>query len=241
MKNIQQIRDIFAEKYSNNEFFYPKDQKTVEIINASFIVDDSYIFSLPNPEYLKQESDWYSTQSLNINDIPGNIPKIWKQVASPEGLINSNYGYLVYNEGNFAQFDSVLQTLTQDKNSRRAIMIYTRPSIQQEYDKDGMSDFICTNTVQYFIRDDKLITSVSMRSNDAIFGFRNDCFWQDCVSFHLLFELQKVYPSVTMGTMYWNVGSLHIYEPQFYLIDHYIKSGELSISKQEYKELYNEA
>ena len=57
-------------------------------------------------------------------------------------------------------------------------MIYTRPEIQEDYNQNGMSDFICTNTVQYFVRDDKLISFVNMRSNDVVFGYRNDRAWQ---------------------------------------------------------------
>lgn len=54
------------------------------------------------------------------------------------------------------------------------MMIYQRPQMQFQYNKNGMNDFICTNYAQLFIRNNKLIYIVDMRSNDAIFGFFND-------------------------------------------------------------------
>lgn len=51
-------------------------------------------------------------------------------------------------------------------------MIYQRPSIWYEYNLDGASDFICTNSVAYYIRDGKLHCSVSMRSNDVVYGYK---------------------------------------------------------------------
>jgi len=117
--------------------------KTVEIINATFIADEPTIFGTVNEEWVERESQWYHSQSLNVNDIPGGPPKIWSMVATPEGFINSNYGWCLFSPDNYAQFLGCAQQLKDDEFSRRAIMIYTRPSMQVEYNKDGMSDFMC--------------------------------------------------------------------------------------------------
>ena len=147
-----------------------------------------------------------------MQDIPGETPAIWKQVASNLGVINSNYGYLIWSSDNHSQYDNVLRELNQNPDSRRANMIYTRPMIWSDYNVDGMSDFICTNNVQYFIRDNQLITSVYMRSNDAVFGYNNDYAWQVHVRDKLLEDLVTIYEP---GPIYWNVGSLHVYERHF--------------------------
>jgi len=42
-----------------------------------------------------------------------------------------------------------------------------------------------------------------------------------------------------MGDIIWNVGSLHVYESQFYLLDHFSKTGEIHITKKQYEERYN--
>lgn len=93
-------------------------------------------------------------------------------------------------------------------------MIYTRPSIWNEHSREGMSDFICTNTVQYFLRDGKLIAVVQMRSNDVVFGFKNDKAWQDHVHTNLANDL-----GVDVGDMIWHAGSLHVYSRHFSLIE----------------------
>ena len=101
-------------------------------------------------------------------------------------------------------------------------MIYTSPTIWLDAFKDGMSDFICTNNVQYFIRNKLLITCVYMRSNDAVFGYNNDYAWQEYVRNQLIDDLETdTYIRYNPGPIYWNVGSLHVYERHFDLIEDY--------------------
>ena len=98
-------------------------------------------------------------------------------------------------------------------------MIYTRPSIQIEYNKNGMSDFICTEVVQYVIRHGELIALVKMRSNDAVFGFKNDLCWQKEVQHMLWDRLVRTYPNLKIGPIIWNAGSIHVYSRHFHLIE----------------------
>ena len=93
-------------------------------------------------------------------------------------------------------------------------MIYTRPSMQSDYREDGMSDFMCTNTVQYLIRDNRLEVVVQMRSNDVVFGYKNDLAWQVEVQSRLVEDLNRTM-NISSGRIYWQVGSLHIYERHF--------------------------
>jgi thymidylate synthase len=67
-----------------------------------------------------------------------------------------------------------------------------------------------------------------MRSNDAIFGFKNDRAWQHHVLTKLAADL-----NVEVGNITWQVGSLHVYARHFFLVDHFAKTGELNISKEE--------
>ena len=188
--------------------------KTIELFAACFEADEDYIFGLPNEDYIRRELEWYESQSLNVNDIPGGPPAIWKQVADPDGFINSNYGNLIFSYDNWDQYHNVLKELKyNNRESRRGQMIYTRPSIWYDYNKNGMSDFICTNTVGYLIRNDKLLTHVSMRSNDGWAGYRNDVSWQKHVQKKLANDL-----GVEPGKMMWSVTSLHMYEKQFKLV-----------------------
>ena len=212
---VSNIRRMLAEKLANEDFVIDKTSvKTVEVMNASFIADEPAIFGTVNEEYVARELEWYRSMSLNVNDIPGGPPAIWKMVATPEGLINSNYGWCIYSQENDDQYLNCLAELKRNQDTRRAVMIYTRPSMQWEFGKDGMSDFMCTNTVQYLVRDGKLNALVYMRSNDAVFGYKNDFAWQKYVLESLCKDAD-----IPIGNIYWNVASLHVYERHFNLIE----------------------
>ena len=215
---VQDVRDYFVSS-KNHKFNMTTDKtgvKCIELIGASFHANEPAIFGEPNLEYIKREIKWYQSQSLNINDIYGNervAPEAWKYAASPEGFINSNYGYLIYSAENGYQYDNVLEELKQSPDGRRATMIYTRPDIWDEYDYLGMSDFICTNSVAYYIRNGKLDCCVQMRSNDVVYGYKNDYAWQQHVLEELAYDLH-----IEAGKMIWQVQNLHVYEKHFDLI-----------------------
>jgi len=60
---------------------------------------------------------------------------------------------------------------------------------------------------------------VQMRSNDVVFGYKNDRAWQHEVMGRLLDDLNsKGDNRYGMGTLTWQVGSLHVYERHFNLI-----------------------
>ena len=217
MRKTKDICNESALQLARQEFVTDKTGvKTIEIMNASFLADDEAIFGTVNEDYVKRELDWYLSTSRYVGDIPPPIPEIWKKVASKYGKINSNYGWCIYSHENDHQFLSCVHELRQNPDSRRAIMIYTRPSMQWEYNQDGMSDFICTNTVQYLIRGGKVHAIVQMRSNDAVFGYKNDYAWQKYV-----LDLVSNEVGVPAGDIYWNVASLHIYERHFELVEDY--------------------
>jgi len=232
--NVDSIRYDLSFKYRDRDFVIDKSGvKCIEIMNACFIADEKSIFGEVNDEYVERELEWYLSMSLNVNDIPAPVPTIWKQVSSPNGIINSNYGWCIFSKDNGSQYDNVLSQLKANPDSRRATMIYNRPSMHVDYNKDGMSDFMCTNCVQYLIRDGKVNALVYMRSNDAIFGYKNDYAWQKYVLEILSAELK-----LPVGNIYWNVASLHVYESQLYHIQHFIRCGETSVTKKKFDEVW---
>jgi len=211
MYNVETIRKILTGKLVGKRFVTDKSGvKTIELVGYSFLADEPAIFGKPNNDYIERELEWYESKSLYVNDIPGKTPPIWEQISNVHGIINSNYGYLIYSEANGNQYKRVLEALRADQNTRRAVMIYQRPSMHDDYNSEGMSDFICTNAVQYLVRSGKLVAIVQMRSNDAYFGYRNDYAWQRHVQTKLANEL-----GLEVGNLVWNAGSLHLYERHF--------------------------
>tara|TARA_B100000902_G_scaffold374509_1_gene403534 strand:- start:189 stop:842 length:654 start_codon:yes stop_codon:yes gene_type:complete len=216
MITIEAVREYFKSELKNKNFTIDRTgAKTIEMIGASFIADEEAIFGKPNDDYIDAEIEWYDSQSTNINDIPygDEPPKAWQYSANEHGEINSNYGHLIWSEKYYNQFEQVINELEENPDSRRASMIYTRPSIWKEYNENGKNDFICTNSVTYYDRDSKLHAVVQMRSNDVIFGYRNDYAWQSYVLHQLAWELH-----MDAGDIHWQVQNLHVYERHFDLV-----------------------
>jgi len=241
--NVSDIRKYFIDALNNEEFTRDRTgSETIEMLGASFVADEPAVFGEVNEDYVTNEIEWYHQMSTNVNDIYPDerpAPAAWKATANEHGEINSNYGLLVFGGKYFNQFDRVVDELSRNPDSRRANMIYTRPSIWEEYDEAGKSDFICTNAVSYYIRDNAVHCVVQMRSNDLWAGYRNDRAWQ----LHTLKGVTRRLNneneiSLTVGKIHWQVQNLHCYEKNFYLIDHCSKTDEIHITKPNYCEKY---
>jgi len=215
MLRVSNIQQIIIDKYLDKDFVIDKTGvKTIEIIGATFIADKDFVIRKPAYEYIQRELEWYKSQSLYVADIPGGAPQIWKDVSSDEGKINSNYGWCIYSEENGNQYSHVLRELKNNPNSRRATMIYNRPSMHLDYSRDGMSDFMCTYANTFYIRDGKLDSHYLMRSNDAVFGYNNDYAWARYVQNQLAEDL-----GIEVGNLIWTASNFHVYERHFNFIE----------------------
>ena len=227
MLNTNDIKNLLVEKYKNNEFRVTKDGvKTVELQGAQFVADKGWIIREPNYDYANREIDWYISQSLNVNDIPGTTPKIWQQCADVNGDIVSNYGWMIWSKENGSQYKNCLWQLTNDPTTREAVMIYNRPSMHVDAFANHRHDFCCTYAVQCFLNETdeynvyKLDYHVFMRSNDAVFGYDNDYYWHAYVRSRLLYDLnQSPERFVKPGDIVWNAASLHVYERHFKFLE----------------------
>tara|TARA_R100000353_G_scaffold172556_1_gene137869 strand:- start:49 stop:702 length:654 start_codon:yes stop_codon:yes gene_type:complete len=216
MLTVDDIRQYFIQELRDENFTVDRtNSKTIELIGASFIADEEAIFGEPNVPYIDAELDWYLGCSTNINDIryKDEPPKAWQYAANEYGEINSNYGKLIFDDKYYRQFDNVVNELNHEPDSRRAVMIYNRPSIWTEFDENGKNDFICTNAVSYYIRDNHLQSVVQMRSNDVVFGYKNDYAWQRYVMNMVANEVD-----CEVGSLIWQVQNLHVYERHFDLV-----------------------
>jgi len=224
MLTVKNIRAQFRQNFEDQEFVVDRSgQKMIEILGASFLADEPAIFGTPNEEYIAAEIEWYKSMSTNINDIykgEKEPPAAWKMTANKNGEINSNYGYLVHAERFHNQFTNVVQELNNNVFSRRATMVYTRPSIWTEYSEQGKNDFICTNAVTYYIRNNKLHCVVQMRSNDVVFGYKNDYAWQKYLLNEVVNEYLdwNIFDELEPGNIYWQVQNLHMYQRHFKLL-----------------------
>lgn len=212
MQRVADVQDEFVRKYLAGDI---AGSGTIEIIGASFVADKPAIFGTPNTDYITREIAWYLSGSLKVSDIPPPIPKIWDAVSSVNLEVNSNYGYLFFSKENHSQFDHVVESLRTKPDGRQATAIYTRPTMHADWNRDGMHDFVCTNAVNYFRRGDEVHAVVQMRSNDVVFGYRNDYAWQKVA---LQMVCSAVGNEVVPGDITWQAASLHVYPRHFHLI-----------------------
>jgi thymidylate synthase len=219
MKTANDIRADLIDKYLAEDYVIDKSgAKTIEVLGESFVADENWLIRTPAYKYIERELDWYLSESLYVDDIPGETPQIWKDISSDEGKINSNYGWCIYSEENGNQYKHVLRELKTNPNSRRAAMIYNRPSMHLDFNRDGMSDFMCTFANTFMIRDGKLISHYVMRSNDAVFGYNNDVAWAKFVQGQLAYDL-----GVEVGDLIWTATNLHVYERHFGFIEDLVR------------------
>ena len=217
MYSVSDIRQLFIDELNDKAFTVDRNgQKTIELIGASFLADEPAIFGEVNKDYVDAELRWYESESTNIYDIyedEKDPPLAWQHSANRHGEINSNYGFLIWNNRFHCQYERALEELEENPDSRRAIMIYNRPDIWMEYNENQKNDFICTNAVCYYIRNEELQAVVQMRSNDVVFGYKNDYAWQQYVLESLANDL-----GIQPGFIQWQVQNLHVYERHFHLV-----------------------
>ena len=229
MNSVKDIREFFINELKDEAFTIDKTgQKTIEMIGANFVASEPSIFGKPSQSYIDAEINWYESESTNIYDIHGTDqepPAAWKYSADKHGNINSNYGHLVFSDKYFNQFDMAFNELWCNPDSRRAQMVYNRPSIWVEFNEGGKSDFICTNAQTFYIRDGVLMMVSQMRSNDVVFGYKNDYAWAQYLMDKFVAQWNTMaaatgeHGEIEKGMLIWSVMNLHVYERHFHLVE----------------------
>lgn len=167
--------------------------------------------------YLLAELFWYMSGDPQHEVISKYAP-FWKQIAAEDGTVNSNYGYRLLGYAPtsimpYNQWLNVKSLLIKDPDTRQAMMHINLP-----YDYTRTTkDVPCTLNLQWFIRDNKLVLIVTMRSNDIILGFCNDVFQFTMLQEMMLCELRKEprFEDLELGEYVHESHSMHLYETHY--------------------------
>lgn len=178
---------------------------TGEVLNAVTIINDptrgiiqSKIRKMPM-RYAVGELLWYLSGSNKLRDIEGYSP-FWKNITDDGETLNSAYGYRIFHQFGFDQWEYVKDKLIADPSSRQAIIHIKDAS------NESTKDTPCTLSLQYQIRDGKLYATTFMRSNDLWKGFTYDIFAFTAFQVLLAMEL-----GVGIGSYTHIAGSFHLY------------------------------
>lgn len=121
------------------------------------------------------------------------------------------------------QFEECYKILKADPASRQAVMIIFDPG--QDYCKS--KDIPCNNWLHFLIRDNKLLLTVGVRSNDAVWGFSGINVYE----WSVLMQIMAHWLGVEVGTMAYVASSFHMYD------QHYERARKI-VSKAKTKTLY---
>ena len=196
----------------------PRGQKVKELIGYSIKLHPirdrfcSFAERNLNFKYLAGEFAWYlngDRDDLSIIE----YSKFWDKIKNESSpRFNSNYGYYIFKED---QFYYVLNTLKEDKDSRQAVIIINNKNVMMS---DSL-DKICTYSISFNIRKNKLNMIVNMRSNDVIRGFSIDVVMFSFIYEMLYVKLKETYPNLQIGFYQHNADSFHIYELHYKMIE----------------------
>ncbi|MBN85960.1 MAG: hypothetical protein CL885_00390 [Dehalococcoidia bacterium] len=177
-----------------------------------------------NEDYAVLEWLWYLNADPSVFNI-GKFASIWNDISDFHGEVESNYG--VYLK---TQWHWVINELLNDPDSRRATLAINQPSHKNKNKKD----YPCTQYIHFFIRENKLHLQVSMRSNDAVFGFCNDVFTFCLFQQLMKNELNSRGLNVELGNYYHSAGSFHIYERHYNMMEKVCKNYYVKCKKDGY-------
>lgn len=190
---------------------YCEKQHTNALFNVGFYINSPKDRDIKtkwrkwSKSYAEREWQWYLSQNRSVEEIKKFAPT-WDKMHGGDNLVNSNYGW---QWGRNNQLDKCIEQLKKDSSTRQAWI-----SIFDGKEKDQYKyDTPCTLAVGFYadlVIKNTLNMTVTMRSNDLVYGFCND---QYC--FSKLQELVANELKMNVGYYYHFAQNLHIYEKHF--------------------------
>lgn len=223
--------------YKNPQFVTrPRDLNIYENTDVALVIEDPLSCLYDNAarssqyKYISAELLWYF---MGRNDVAfiEKFAKFWSSIQNEDGTVNSSYGNLLFTKKNrysLSQYFWAYQSLVRDKDSRQAVMHFNLP----EHQYVGNKDFVCTMYGIFQIRDNKLNLTISMRSNDAIWGTPTDVAFFATLMSQMQYHLVSsgVYPDLELGTYTHIANSYHIYDRHFKLVDQMLENEFIPVS-----------
>ena len=194
--NVGISRQLKEDLDKNKNFLY-----NVHLMMNPF---DPYLTNIVDEDLIEKRLEWHL----------GCSSESWKEFdekASKDGKneLNSNYGILTGGDSNFNQYYYCFNKLCFDKNSKNALIIYNRPSIQVECCEKGKDDFIKINYSHFFIEDNKLDMVHSQSECDYKKDLPYDFAWAANLYQSMFKKLKVKYPQLKEGDIHYNIDCLY--------------------------------
>lgn len=196
----------------------PRGLETRELVNARIILKDPTLSVINlvsrniDMKYLAGELAFYLSGSNNLSFIK-HYSSFWEKISDDGLTVNSAYGKRLFMDqhNGQSQYSYALAQLINDKDTRKAVMFISGPDMSLI----GSSDNVCTNELQFMIRDNKLHMFTTMRSNDIWFGLTYDVVFFTFIQRLVLVTLKHTYPTLELGEYIHDARSLHVYSRNY--------------------------
>lgn len=193
----------------------PEVNGTKELLNEKFTLNDleNNVLTLNCRHkamiYAIGELIWYWSGRNDVEFID-HFSKFWKNITDDGKTANSAYGYIIKYKHGFDQLECIIDELKRNPNSRRAVININTPDRYRMVTRDTQ----CTMFLHYYIRDNKLCSTVCMRSNDIMRGLTFDIVYFTELQKYVAYRL-----GLECGTYTHFDTSLHVYERDYDLLD----------------------
>ena len=211
------FQKIYNDLVEKGKIVSPRGLKVLEIENYSYILPPFVRFQnfkvrKLNIGYIKSEILWYLKGDKTDLSIL-NKAKLWGEIVNADGTLNSNYGQYFF--GASQQFQNVVKILRNDRDSRRASIMF----LNEGHLFSDTKDVPCTYSMNFRIRENVLNMSVHMRSQDVIFGMGNDAPAFSIIHEMMVNALRRYYPELGYGHYFHIADSFHVYERHFEMLE----------------------
>ncbi len=159
---------------------------------------------------------WYLSGSNKLDFIKYYLPG-YEEFSDDGETIYGGYGpRLIKLHNKYNQIQNVIKLLKENPTSRKAVIqLFDGIDIIKDH-----KDVPCTCTLQFLVREGKLLMFTTMRSNDIFLGLPHDFF-----AFTMLQEIVAMALGVQLGEYKHFVGSLHLYKNKREEAEYYLKEG----------------
>lgn len=217
--------NVYNQLYTRGYTSHPRGMRVIEIQDFMVTLPPYERFTSFNArkfnlDYAKFEMLWYFTADPH-NDMILKSASMWDDLRQPDGRWFSNYGQYWFGSPQYG-FDWVVGSLIKDKDTRQAVI----PMLRHGHLFTSNKDVVCTQSISFRIRRNKLYMSVNMRSQDAVWGFTNDIFCFSVLHEMVYKTLLDTYDDLEMGTFTHKVDSFHVYERHFIMLEQILDEGE---------------
>lgn len=186
----------------------PRGQKTKELLGIKSLIDMSHpVINIKERKlgykFMAAEAAWIMSGDNRVSTIAP-YSKTISSFSDDSLFFFGAYGPRIRD-----QLGHVVKSLSDDRDSRQAVITIWRPNPRQS------KDIPCTISSQFMIRGDLIHCFMNMRSSDAWLGVPYDWFNFSMLSTGLCLLLREKGINVRPGLLHFYAASQHLYEPNF--------------------------